>query len=287
MKTPARTFAALLFALLLAVSAHAQAAAAAPPQDPAERAFNEGNDLMERRKYAEALAKYREALKHAPDEPSVLYNASTASLLAKDFASAAELLKKLVRLEPEDWQVRAKLIQAHQALGDTAARDAERADLLALRKRGGGENKEEPQLSLSRQEVFCRERFEVAGRRGMAFEHFELKGPRALRYVFVVLKEDEDAEDFRISLGSYDMTNAIWRETTKPTPKEGERLFHLDGYFPGGGHATYGMYPREPSYDEVRRIVFGILEGKNKPVSSSTVGRPPAKQDEPKKRQPR
>jgi hypothetical protein len=99
----------------------------------------------------------------------------------------------------------------------------------------------------------------------MAFEHFELKGERALRYVFSILDATGQAEDWRISLGSYNFTNNVWRETTKPTPKEGERLFHLDGYFKGGSHATFGMFAPEPTYDEVRARVIKILEEKSKP----------------------
>jgi hypothetical protein len=107
----------------------------------------------------------------------------------------------------------------------------------------------------------------------MAFEHFELKGDRALRYVFVILKEADDSEDFRISLGSYDTTNATWRAITKPTPKPSERLFHLDGYF-SGGHATYGMFSPEPSYDDTKLRVLRILEGKDGAISSTTIAPP-------------
>jgi len=84
------------------------------------------------------------------------------------------------------------------------------------------------------------------------------------------------AADRWYSLGSYEMTNSVWRETTKPKPKEGERLFHLDEYF-GNGHATYGMMVGEPSYDETRAMVVKILEGKTKPQSSSTVELQPMK----------
>lgn len=104
----------------------------------------------------------------------------------------------------------------------------------------------------------------------MAFEHFELKGDRALKYVFSILNEAGDGEKYRISLGSYDTTNRIWRETTKPKPKNDARLYHLDGYFPGR-HATYGMYASEPSYDNVKNQVIEILERKRKAISSSTI----------------
>jgi hypothetical protein len=95
----------------------------------------------------------------------------------------------------------------------------------------------------------------------MAFELYELKGERALRYVFSILNKTEDGEEWRVSLGSYKTTDAIWRETRNPRPKDNERLFHLDGYFKGGGHATYGMFFPEPTYDEMRAKVIQILEG--------------------------
>lgn len=231
--------------------------------DQAEKAFNAGNELMEQRKFTEALARYKEALLILPNEPALLFNGGQAAYNSKDYAQAAELWKRLKAVDPSDWHVRAKLIQAYQALVKLSERDTERADLFELWK--SGKNAE-----LKQQFEYCRDQFEVKGKRVMAFEHFELKGDRALRYVFSILNEAGDGEEFRISLGSYDLTNAIWRETTEPKPKEGERLFHLDGYFKNG-HATYGMYFPEPSYDEVRSKVIQILEGKGKAVSSSTT----------------
>ena len=282
-----KPFAPAALALLLLLSAgdaRGQADGGAPPKSAAEaaaeKAFQEGNALMEQRKFAEALARYREGLQHFPSDPALLYNASTAAIIVGDFQTAAPYLKQLVGLYPEEWQSRAKLIQTYQALGDLKARDTHRALLFDLRKRGGGEDKERPEMSLARQEVYCRERLEVAGKKVMVFEHFELKGPRALRYAFVVLDEAGERESYRISLGSYDATNGLWAELNKEKARQG-RLFHLDGYFRDGSHATYGMYHPEPSYDEVRAVVIKILEGQKNPVSTSTPGRPaPA---EPKK----
>ena len=100
----------------------------------------------------------------------------------------------------------------------------------------------------------------MKGQKVMAFELYELKGDRALRYVFSILNKEENGQEFRISLGSYETTNTIWRELKNPPPKKDERMFHLDGYFKGGGHATYGMYFPEPTYDEMRAKVIEILE---------------------------
>jgi tetratricopeptide (TPR) repeat protein len=228
-----------------------------------EKIFDAANTLMEQHKYAEALLRYKEALAFAPDSTGLLFNGGLAAYQSKDFSTAVDLWQRLKKIDPADWLLRAKLIQAYQALGRVPERDTERTELFALWKSGNN-----PELS--KEVEYCREQFEVGKLKVMAFEHFELKGDRALRYVFSVLNEKGDDEDFRVSLGSYELTNSIWRETSNPKPKPGERLFHLDGYFKWG-HATYGMYPQEPSYEQVRNSVVRILEEKEKPLSTSTI----------------
>ena len=44
------------------------------------------------------------------------------------------------------------------------------------------------------------------------------------------------------------------------------------------------MYPKEPTYDEVRKIVIDILEKDKKPVSSTTVIGKPNEQPEKKEK---
>ena len=239
--------------MAIALAANAQAPS---PSDKelaeAEKAFDQANSLYEEGKIAEALVQYKKALAILPDNPSVLFNTGTAAYLTKDYAYAAELWKKLKTLEPLDWHNRAKLIQVYQALGKLPERDAERAELFDLWKKGTA-----PELK--QQDRYCREQLEIKGLKVMVFEYFELKGDRALRYSFVVLNKGENGEEFRISLGSYDFTNAVWREGRDPKPKADERLFHLDGYYKWG-HATHGMFFPEPSYDDVRARVIKILE---------------------------
>lgn len=240
-----------------------------------ETAFEKGNDLMEERKFSEALEQYEIALKIVPEEAAILFNAGMAAFASKKYEAAETHWSGLKKIDPSDWHVRAKLIQTYQALGKLEARDKERADLFEMKRSGKID-------ALNEQIEYCREQFEAGGKKVMAFELFELKGSRALRYVFSIMNEAGDGEEFRISLGSYDLTNSVWRATTKPTPKEGERLFHLDGYFPSS-HATYGMFFPEPSYDDVRKMVIDILEGTGKPVSG-TVYNPGARDKEPEKK---
>ncbi|HEX4996891.1 MAG TPA: tetratricopeptide repeat protein [Terriglobia bacterium] len=239
----------------------------AQQQADAERAFDHGADLMDQGKYEEALKEFRKVIALDPDAPDPLYNAGLAAFLIKDYTAALELWQKAKAIDPTDGMLRSKLIQTYQALGKLKERDLERAELFELRNSG-----RDPDLK-DRME-YCREQFEVNGRKVMAFELFELKGERALRYVFSVLDEKGNREEFRISLGSYELTNAVWRQQAEPKPKPDERLFHLDGYY-DWGHATYGMYFPEPSYDSVRTLVIRILEGKAEPISSTTIAVPP------------
>lgn len=240
---------------------------------PSEKDFEVANELfvkangqLKNKEYAAALANYESALKILPDQPSILYNGGFSALLNNANDKAVQMFSRLKTLEPDDWQVRAKLVQAYQRLDKIAERDREREELLALRR--GGKNKE-----LNEQIEYCRDRFEAGGRTVMAFELFEFKGPRGVRYVFSIM-DDSDQEEYRISLGSYDTTNAIWKEMTKPAPREGERLFHLDGYFNNGSHVTYGMIRGEPTYEATKGMVIGILEKKTRPISATIPDAP-------------
>jgi tetratricopeptide (TPR) repeat protein len=237
---------------------------ATPAPTNTEDPLHAGNALMDERKYCEALTRYKEGLSSSPDDTSLLYNGGLAAFQCKKYDAAVDLWRQLKNLDSSDWQARAKLIQAYQALGKLSERDQERMALFAMRKQGSNDD-------LMKQVEYCRDQFEAGGERVMAFEYFELKGDRAVRYVFSIVGDSKHKEKYRLSLGSYDTTNAVWHQTTKPRPKETDRLFHLDGYY-DGGHATYGMYFPEPSYDEVRATVVEILEKKKSPMSTSTYG---------------
>jgi tetratricopeptide (TPR) repeat protein len=237
---------------------------AKPSDKDLEDLFAKANAQLEKKDYAPAQKSYEELLKFLPDETAVLYNGGFAAFLNGDFETALRLWSRLKTLDPDDWQVRAKLIQTYQRLDKIPDRDRERKELFDLRKTAKVKE-------LYEQIEYCRDRFTAGGRSILAFELFELKGPRGMRYVFSVLN-DAGTEDYRISLGSYDMTNAIWRETTKPTPKEGQRVFHLDGYFKDGAHATYGMFAGEPTYEDTKKMVIGVLEKTAKPISATIPG---------------
>ena len=172
-------------------------------------------------------------------------------------AESNRAFAKLLAVTPGDAPALAKLVQNYTALKDGKAADAAREKLFALSKAG-----KVPQP------FYCREQFKFHDSPVMVFEYFELTGDRALRYSFRVLDESGRKTERTISLGSYDVTTEMARETGQ-IPKDA-RMFHLDSYEPGG-HSTFGMYDKEPTYDQVRTSVVAILEGKTKPLSSTKM----------------
>jgi len=69
--------------------------------DRHHRLVSIGLALHERRRYVEALAKFRLARRRAPDCPVVAYNvANTLHMLGRDY-EAGQILRELVRVDPE------------------------------------------------------------------------------------------------------------------------------------------------------------------------------------------
>jgi tetratricopeptide (TPR) repeat protein len=248
----------LLFLLLL-VSAPIRLTAQESPEDQVASAFTDGNMLMDENRFAEALERYRAGLAIDSMAPALLYNSGLAAYRSGDIPTSITLWRRLRALDTNEWQVRTKLIQAYQAAGDTTARDIERAGLFALRASG-------TDTILASRPLYVRDQFVVAGREIMAMEQFELTGERAVRYAFLISDSSHTKIDYRISLGSYESTNAMWRELEKRGADE--RIFHLDGYY-DWGHATFGMFNPEPGYDQVRAMIVDIIEGRREAISSS------------------
>jgi len=218
---------------------------------------------MQQKEYDKAIKRFMRVAEIVPKATDAHYAIGQAYQLMDKSAEALEKFLHVVKLDPSEYRARAKLVQLYTAVGKTKERDQQRQDLIKLRESG-----KSPRLS--KQKHFCCDQFAVGKSKLMAFEHFALEGPRAVKFVFYVLAADTGKIQYRISLGSYDMTNAIAREQKKL--KDGKRLYHLDGYFPGGEHSTFGMFNGAPSYDEIKKQVVKIVEGKRGAISGSRPG---------------
>lgn len=245
-----------LFGVLIAVGVTV-VRADPPPANTAE--YRE--ELLKSKKFTEALAAYKEALAKDPKNPALLYNAGLAGHMSGNPKDAVLFWSQLKEIEPTDWQLRTKLIQAFDAAGQKKERDAERAGFIKLRR-------DTRDKSLKRLKFYCRDQFSVGTTKLMVFEYFELDGDRPIRLSFDVLDREEKATTGRYTLGAYKEINAVAQESKHIKPEQ--RLFHLDAYRQNGqAHEFFEFFVDEPDYDAVKAMVKEILEGKRKPRSKS------------------
>jgi len=212
----------------------------------------------------EGLVLLEEALRLDPKDTLAAFNAGQAYQNQHQWNLARQRFEAVVAANPDDWHAFAKLVQVSQALGNTPERDKRRQQVLALYRAGKTD---------ARLDTFCREQFEVGANRVMVLEAFEMKGDRPRRYAFEVVGGRPGAEKMlrTLSLGSYASTEAAARSHGELGP--GDHLFHLDGYYPDNSHETFAFFKNEPSYEDTRALVVQVLEGKLKPVSSTTFRR--------------
>jgi len=232
------------------------AASAQTPSPGPEEQFANAAGFMEKGQFAEAVP-ILEALAREYENEDIFWNLglATTEIHANDKALNAWLEYR--RVAPDDWRGRAKLVQAYQAVGNMKARDDERAALISLWEKGEDAN-------LKKEATFCREQIIEASWRVFALEHFRPAGEYMVFYTFEV--RAPGAENYRISLGSYEGTNQVgWETGSRP---RSVRLYHLDLYRPKL-HETYGFYEGQPSYETVRAAVMSILTGESKALSST------------------
>ena len=159
------------------------------------------------------------------------------------------------KLDPANWKLKAKLIQAYSSAGDKVRREAKIEELKAIRAAGSIS-------SLNQSRYFVRDQFVVDGLRVYALEFFNMDAGWALGPVlwkFELTKGDRSIGRF-ISLGSYDQTTEYSRQTGSIGPND--RVFHLDGYGPNQDHKTLGMYKNQPDYDFIRDQVIKVVQQK-------------------------
>ena len=253
-----RTITTWLMAAGAACCATAANEEAPSPQD----LFQQALPLLEAKDFAGARPLLEQARLELPDDPSLLWNLGIVYSELEEHEQALAAWLKIAKLEPGNWHVTAKVVQAYQGLNRATERDAAIKQLLAERKKDKQDQRP----------WFCREQFRLDGKEVLALQFFEPKSPRRVYYAFVVTGPD-GSEACRLSLGSYDATTEIARSLGEVEPKA--RLYHLD-YYEDGGHQTYGFFKKLPTYDEIRSRVFTILTESPPPISSSrTVGAEP------------
>jgi tetratricopeptide (TPR) repeat protein len=105
-------------------TASTTAAAAAPvaegKADPATTAYNAGAALYNDQKYADAEAKFREAVTAKPDLIAGWEALARTANQIKDYPTAIEAANKAIAVDPDETDMYAILFNAYTATGDTA-----------------------------------------------------------------------------------------------------------------------------------------------------------------------
>jgi len=107
-------------ALTPAAAATAAAPASQGKPDPAVVAYNDGAQLFNQQKFAEAAAKFQEAVTAKPDLIAGWEALARASVQTKDYAKAIEAANKALAIDPDEVDMYAVLYNAYTATGNTA-----------------------------------------------------------------------------------------------------------------------------------------------------------------------
>ncbi len=195
------------------------------------------------------------ALRENPSNLGALYNLGLMNYLAGDYDGAVRNWKALKKLDPTDWQVTEKLVQAYWGAGDSESANLGIAQLRAARESG-----KYPELN--EKAFFICDQFKIGKIRVFALEYYELTGDRPLAWKFL-LQSGGQTLDSSIAVASFSSP----KEGTTGT---GRHPFQLIGYSADGSRATYSFYKTRPDYAIVRSEVQQILQGNRKPTSVTT-----------------
>ena len=239
----------------------AEKAVAADPKDAAAL-FKLGVMEFETGRLEEAIKYFERAVDLEPDEPAIHLNLAQASQNLGRHEMALKHFGEVLRLEPENGKMVAKQIQCYRALGKAKEAAAARDDLLARH-----------QAATYKDSRYCCEQFAIGPTKVMAFEFFEPKKPNNVSLQFYVLRlEEKDGDEHaRYEIESLDSDTELAKQLGEI--KDDERVYTLDGYPRPGVHQTFAYFQEKsvPAYDKVKAIVIQIVEGKRKPVSSTTA----------------
>jgi tetratricopeptide (TPR) repeat protein len=200
--------------------------------------------------HEETLKWSKRAFAADPKKINAYINAGISAWRLGRLAEAEGIYLKGAKQAPKDLFILSKLVQLYEQQGKRNKLERTRKKLLKLRKKGVTEG-------LSNEKFYTRDQFAVGKRYVYVFEYFELKGDRAVRYSFQIRDGEGGKSLFTVSLGSYESTNQVARETGDLS--KGQRLFHLDLY-KGSAHQTLGMFKGEPEYSAIKKLAVEAIK---------------------------
>lgn len=201
------------------------------------------------------------------------YNLGVKFHMEKKYQTALDAFEHGVLLDEGDIQMQGKIVQLHETLQQFNKRDDKLEEIYAQYLNG----------AFGKEIRICRDQFSLdncvhAGEKKVhvfVYEYFELVGDMAVKYLFQCLDETQKRVLFRVSLGSYTLSNQMYMELHHTT----NRVYHLDSYFPNQ-HFTLDFYEGidipgkitkvAMSYDALKKKVIGYITGADTTTLSSS-----------------
>ena len=231
--------------------------------DPAamQQAWNPGIQAFERGDMAAAKANTDALIAVCPDAETAWHPRVMRSLIAVregDFAGAAKVLAPVPGIAPNPIGAYPSFIalRAYAGLKDQAAFAEVRRKLVAA----SAHALTDPAGEIKGRAV---ETFTTRAGDIQAFETAFQQGRFGRRYVFLFIPSEAFAPPASLMLSTDPAADEVARQTG------GTPMLFLDQYS-CGGHATVAMLPKAPSYPALKALVVDAVEGRAKPLSSST-----------------
>ncbi|MFL5318379.1 MAG: tetratricopeptide repeat protein [Myxococcaceae bacterium] len=203
-------------------------AVALNPKDSASLALI-GDTLCQARRFTECLGFLEKALAVRPNDPRLAELTGDAAQAAGKYPVALAQFESLAKADPSSWMVRTKLVQVSQAMGDFAARDRWRAEVIKLNPK----------------KEFCRDLFMFGTQQVAAFE-----------------EPDSGAFNFRVFTPRIFEPERGFLLTAPGSERDGgPKEWTLDDALPGRV-TTLRTFATQPTYDEVRKLVIDALHRK-------------------------
>ncbi|MGV3539655.1 MAG: tetratricopeptide repeat protein [Rufibacter sp.] len=181
---------------------------------------------------------------------NVLYNIGLLESLKGNYGKAEGTFLELLQLAPKDYQAHAKLIQCYYQQKQYDKAKPYRENLYQAHK-----NKE---LKDNLEDMFCFDQFKWNDKLIQVFERYE-EGSKSIYYkhLFYVVNTAGEIE-YRLQT-EYSLISV---EMGGPA--------YLLGMNKGNSHYTFGFgFKKDFNYDDLKKSVVTVLEGKAKPASSS------------------
>jgi Flp pilus assembly protein TadD len=233
-----------------------QPSLSSPSAPPGDSDLDAGLKLLGANQPAKALVYFQKVLATDPENATANLLAASSALNLYQSDGAVTYAENAQRLAPNDWRVDTTLVTAYAQAGKTKERDAIRAKLVALH-----DSPEAPDAMKAN--GFLLDLFKVKSYRVETVQYFKPLGKFHTYYRFLV-RSAGGKRLWEYDLQSDDFAEKSWAEAHPQEAAAGGREYTLESDS-GDTHVEYRLFSGNPSYDEVRAVVVGLLMERTTP----------------------